>query len=392
MLRFKGGIHPDEHNYTAKSEIIDITPPSFVSISLCGQKPIVAVGDWISVGDPLCENNRAHSSVSGKITEIKNNRVIIESDGYMTKSIALRPFSKKLTDATKEDLISHISRLGIESEGMPLIEIMNNNAEGKILLVSCSENEPFLCSEHRIALEYTKELLLGSKILMKAMSLKKIVFTVNKNYRELYKKLRAVTAALPYADVEKHSSKHPADKKEILIRSYAAAHIKEAVHLSRESFVYCRPSVCTAVFEGFRYGTPIVNRVITVDGDCILKPANFRVPIGCSIEHVLKESSAVCNEKTVLICGGPITGCVVAPDSYVEKSDHGLIALGDKYTSHKVLSCISCGSCHKVCPVGLYPMRFLEGNTEGLTKCIKCGSCSYACPAKLEFNLEGEVK
>ncbi len=391
MLRFRGGVHPDEHKYTAKSEIVDITPPPFVSIPLYGDNPVIEEGDWVSVGDTLTAKFRSHSSVSGRVAEISAGKVLIESDGYMTKSIAVRPFTKKLTDATSEELAHHISKLGIVSESAFLSDIINNKSEkASILLVSCGETEPFLCAEHRVISEFAREVVFGAKILMKAMNLKKIVFTLANNQRKPYKQLKALTANLPYVRIERHSLKYPADRKEILIRSYVAAHLSEAGELCRDSFVYVRPSVLTAVFDGFRTGSPAVSQIITVDGDKILNPGNIRVPIGCEIDHVLKETYGNIDENTHLISGGPISGSPIKTDDVVIKGMCAVIALGKKYTSYSKMECISCTSCHKVCPAGLYPMRFNEGNFEGIEDCIKCGSCSYVCPSKLDFRVEKE--
>lgn len=391
MLRFKGGIHPDEHKYTAKSKIVDIAPPSYVSIPLYGKKPVISEGDWVSVGDPVAAEYCSHSSISGKVAKIAGDRVIIESDGYMTRSVAVRPFTKKLTDAAEEDLSRHINKLGIISEGEFLADIIKNKSEkSSILLISCGETEPFLCAENRVTEEYTREVVFGAKILMKTMRLKKIVFTLSVSQKKAYKMLHQLTSKLPYVQLERHSMKYPADKKEILMRSYVAAHLSQASSLSRDSFIYMRPSVCAQVFEGFKTGTPAVSRVITVDGDMILKPANLRVPIGCSIEWVLEKTYAKTEEKIQLINGGPISGIPLDKNSYIEKNTKSVIALGKKYTSFKKRECISCTSCHKVCPVGLYPMRFNEGNYEGASKCIGCGSCSYVCPSKLDFTVGTE--
>lgn len=393
MLRFKGGIHPDEHKYTAKSKIVDITPPSIVSIPLYGKKPVISQGDWVSVGDPLTFDHSSHASISGRVAEISDDRVVIESDDNMTKSIAVRPFTKKLTDASADDLSQHIFKLGIINEGEFLSDIIKSKSEkASILIISCGETEPFLCAEHRCVTENAREVLFGSKILMKALGLKKIVFTFSANQRKQIRAFKKMTFNLPYVSIERHSTKYPADRKEILLRSYIVAHLSQSSNLCRDSFVYVRPSVCAAVFEGFKSGTPAVTKTITVDGDKVLKPTTLRVPIGTSIKYVLEKTYANLDEHSKLINGGPISGSQISFDGYVENNTKSLIALGKKYTSYTIGECIYCDSCHKVCPEGLYPMIFNEGKLHGASKCISCGSCSYVCPAKLDFSVEKEVK
>lgn len=43
-------------------------------------------------------------------------------------------------------------------------------------------------------------------------------------------------------------------------------------------------------------------------------------------------------------------------------------------------NCISCGSCHRACPVGLHPE---EKETVTDIRCIRCGLCSPSCPPKV---------
>ena len=53
-------------------------------------------------------------------------------------------------------------------------------------------------------------------------------------------------------------------------------------------------------------------------------------------------------------------------------------------------SCLRCGKCVEVCPVGLLPTRLArlgergmaaEAKELGIDVCMECGCCAFTCPA-----------
>ena len=54
----------------------------------------------------------------------------------------------------------------------------------------------------------------------------------------------------------------------------------------------------------------------------------------------------------------------------------------------KCKSCIKCGKCSEVCPVGIMPSMIALQKDRAkelkVDKCIECGLCSYVCPSKIE--------
>ena len=45
-------------------------------------------------------------------------------------------------------------------------------------------------------------------------------------------------------------------------------------------------------------------------------------------------------------------------------------------------SCIRCGRCMDVCPVGLPAGPLTHRPSAAVLRCIECGACEYACPAQ----------
>ena len=44
-------------------------------------------------------------------------------------------------------------------------------------------------------------------------------------------------------------------------------------------------------------------------------------------------------------------------------------------------TCVSCGLCTKVCPMGISPKEYKNGKVED-KDCILCKQCVYKCPKK----------
>ena len=79
----------------------------------------------------------------------------------------------------------------------------------------------------------------------------------------------------------------------------------------------------------------------------------------------------------------------------IQKQNNGLTLLAEDPVEQAeaiMTSCLRCGRCTTVCPMGLTPQLMCDaaivGDYERYEKklygmdCIQCGSCSFACPAK----------
>ena len=136
-----------------------------------------------------------------------------------------------------------------------------------------------------------------------------------------------------------------------------------------------------------------MERVVTVSGDDIQNPGNFRVPIGMNHRELVDAVGGFITEPQKLISGGPMMGfAMVTLDAPVTKTSSSILAFQkDEAAEAKETACINCGRCVEVCPSRIIPSRLADlserHNEEGFVKmngleCVECGSCSFVCPAK----------
>ena len=142
-----------------------------------------------------------------------------------------------------------------------------------------------------------------------------------------------------------------------------------------------------------------MERVVTVSGDAVAEPGNFRVPFGMNQQELVEAAGGFKTEPEKLISGGPMMGfSMFSLDVPVTKTSSSILGFTkDEVAKMEPSACINCGRCVEVCPGRVVPKlladyaerhdleRFEACN--GL-ECCECGCCSYVCPAKRPLTQE----
>ena len=110
--------------------------------------------------------------------------------------------------------------------------------------------------------------------------------------------------------------------------------------------------------------------------------------------HAIQAAGGLTGEVWKLIAGGPMMGRTQADlTTPVTKGTNAIVALtaaDNGEDPHP--TCIRCGKCVAVCPMGLQPLylyRFSRCQDREMLRhysildCIECGCCAYTCPGKL---------
>ena len=161
-----------------------------------------------------------------------------------------------------------------------------------------------------------------------------------------------------------------------------------------------------AVYEAVVLDKPLYEKVVTISGRGIVRPANLLVRIGTRLKDIVSFLGGTRPELSKVVMGGPMMGFAIPTlDVPITKTTSGVLFLTeDEIDTRPHGHCIRCGWCLDACPMGLSPSeigiyveagRAAETSQFGVYECFECGCCSYVCPAKrplVQFIRLGKMK
>ena len=268
------------------------------------------------------------------------------------------------------------------------------------LLVNGCECEPFLTSDHRLMLERTADVVRGAGIAAYHLGAKLVVFGVEHNKPDAIAALERAVAEMvagavghwPEMRVVGLAVKYPQGAEKMLIRAVWGEEVPSGKLPLDLGIVVNNVATMAAIADWFDLRRPLVERLVTVAGPGVRRPANLLVPLGTPVRAVLEHCGGLDEATREVVMGGPMMGTPLASlDVPVIKGTSGLLAFTDAEARLPAeYSCIKCGRCVEACPQFLNPSRLgrlaRAGRFDELvgyhaSDCVECGSCSFACPS-----------
>ena len=419
LFTFRGGVHPFDGKALSKDKPIEEYKPKGDLVYPLSQhigapaKAIVEKGQRVLMGERIAEAGGFVSacicaSVSGTVKGIEKRRtvtgdmvdcIIIENDGLYEKA-------KPLTDKTfeqmsREEVLAVIRDAGITGmggAGFPTHVKLSPKEPEKIdtIIVNCSECEPYLTSDYRKMLEEPDKLVHGLEIMLSLFDNARGVLAVEDNKPDCIKLLKEKTAGKEKISVAALKTKYPQGSERQLIFAVTGREINSKMLPADAGCVVNNTDTVIAINNAVTEGEPLIHRIVTVTGDAVKNPRNFKVYTGTDYSELIEAAGGFVMEPAKIISGGPMMGFAMF-DLHVPvtKSSSALLCMStDEVAKWEPSACINCGRCVDVCPSRLIPSHiadhaahFNEEEFLGLygMECVECGCCSYVCPAKRQL-------
>ena len=416
-----GGVHPSDNKQWSKNNAIETMElPDVVNIPLSQHigapaTAIVKKGDKVVVGQKIAEatgfmSANIHAPISGTVTAvdlqpngqgIRQMMITIKREDDVWDE-AIDRSETLVTECNLEPkaIIEKIKDAGLVGMGGATFPThvklsIPDGKKAEILIINGVECEPYLTSDYRTMLERGEQLIVGTRILMRAIGVTNAVIGVEANKQDAVKHLQSIVGAATDIKVQMLKTQYPQGGEKQLIAAVTGRQVPAPPALPIDvGAVVCNASTAVAVYEAVQKNKPLIERVVTVTGAAVPTPKNLLTRFGTPVEALIAKCGGLAEGDVKVINGGPMMGRALSNIAMpVMKGCSGITIMVGSATVRGVESaCIKCAKCVEACPMGLEPYLLskqarkkawdaMEAND--ITSCIECGCCQFTCPANI---------
>ncbi|GFD72958.1 electron transport complex subunit C [Tenacibaculum sp. KUL113] len=437
---FPGGVHPDDRKALSNTSIIQKpSMPELLVVPLrqhIGSDGIccVEVGDTVLKGQVLSQSSSpfsvpVHAPTSGEVVAIAPH-VVAHPSGLTEMCVSIRPDGKdtwcelsattNYSNVDKSQLIDAICQAGISGmggAGFPTHIKTSTSKPVEFLILNGIECEPYITSDDRLMREHAWQIRQGLDILVHLIGPKAIIVAVEDNKPEAFEALNIACQDKKDYRIVSVETKYPAGGEKQLIQVITGREVPRNGLPADIGVMMFNVGTCYAIADAILHGKPLIERIVTVTGEAVESPSNFRALIGTPVSHLLSEAKYNPKKQKApkVVMGGPMMGFTLSDATIpVVKTTNCLLVPAKKelVDDNVERPCIRCSACADACPASLLPQQMFwhakakeydKAEEYDLFDCIECGACAYVCPseiplvhyyrqAKIEIRLQRDEK
>ena len=336
-----------------------------------------------------------HYHRNGKLVDF----IKIENDFKDTfdKSVKQRT-PEEIAALTKEEMtqiIKDCALVGLGGSSFPTYIKFQTDKKIDMILLNGIECEPYITADHRLMLEFPYRIMDGLKYVMQAFNCKHAKICIKSKYKDIKSVYEQMVKEYAGSGIELCcvGNYYPQGWEVEMIKNATGIQLNQGELPSNRGIINFNVSTIVGLYKAIKYNMPVIKRFITITGDGINFPKNFRVRVGTPIRDLIPLCGGYKNpeKEKVFILGGPMMGASVPSDDVIISKTVTSIIVLDK-TEYQEQPCVRCGSCVLSCPTHLEPVQIMNAvkamDKERVKKlnplkCIECGLCAYSCTSKI---------
>jgi electron transport complex protein RnfC len=412
-----GGVHPQDNKLSATVPLAQLPLPKQVTIPIVQHigapaKVVVQRGDTVKVGQVIAQHegfisSNIHASCSGRIGIIED---VMDSSGFKHLAVNIRVKGDDWLETidrtdtlveeislSRDEIVARVMEAGVVGmggAGFPS-HAKIKVPEGKTidtLIINGVECEPYLTADHRLMLEKPREIIVGVRILMKALGVSRAIIGIEDNKHDAIELFEEWLREGKQIEVQPLEVQYPQGGEKQLIQAVLDREVPSGGLPADVGVIVHNVGTTFAIYEAVQKNKPLVERVITVTGKDAKQPSNLWVRIGTPVIELITAAGGLPESTGKVVSGGPMMGKAIADlEVPVAKGTSGILVIAQAETKRtEEYNCVHCGKCIEACPMGLEPYRLLllskaghseKSKRENVLDCIECGSCSFVCPS-----------
>lgn len=309
--------------------------------------------------------------------------------------------------------------VGAGGAGFPTHAKLNELAE--VIILNCAECEPLLRVDRQLLIKHTEEVLKGVNTIVETLNAEKGIIAIKKAYKSTISAVQAVIEKYNKLEIKILKDVYPAGDEVVLVYETTGKVVPEGNIPISQGAVVINVETALNIYNSVFLNTPVTYKYVTVTGE-VNNPVTVKVPIGISMEKLIRMAGDAKLEEYEILEGGPMTGRVVDKDKPVTKTTKAVIVLPKDHIvimskfsktslnlKRAMSVCSQCQMCTDLCPRNLLghsikPHKVVNALANGSIKdvdsfimsmaCVECGLCEmYACHQGLSpRKLIGELK
>lgn len=414
LINFRG-INLPKNTTTTGIDITPLRPMDFYNVPLKYKnipesEPCVNIGDEVKEGMVIAKPTgkfgvKIFSPTSGKVLNIFDKvtawgeyckHILIMNDNR-NESVDLAEI-ESMSDVT---LIERLKDAGLVDSisNMPtFLKYAYTGAKTyKTILVLLDDLDPNCTVSQTLAEFKMEEVINGAKYFMNITSAPYITFVLSEANKPLAEKLKKHIAEnkknYDYR-IKFLPNKYPFANPYIMTRLLTGKKITGKTSFLNSGVVIETAESCYNLCRAVEFNKPVTRKMVTIDGDNIIRKGNYSIPNGVSYEKLIDFAGLIeKNEPIKIIEGNVLSGFAQYNKeiSITLTTNSIVIQKYDQFAENGEFNCISCGKCSKVCPMSLNPERletaYIDEDNDELKKlkvqsCIECGCCGFVCPSR----------
>lgn len=364
---------------------------------------IVKVGDTVKRGQliatPTGLGANVHSSVSGTVESITEDRIIIKPDANQSKDYV------KINKGTNLEMITEAGIIGQGGAGFPTAVKINANLDHGYILVNASECEPGLRHNIQQIEKDPETLIRGIKYIMEIAGADKGIVAIKKKNRQAVEALDAILKNEPAIERHLLPDIYPMGEERAVVRECLGIELEPDKLPSAANAVVINSETVYSCAKAIEDQKPLIDKNVTVRGK-IVGGSDAHVfedvPVGTSVQTLLDMAGGIDGEYGEVIMGGSFTGRATTMDAPITKAT-GAILVTTPFMDLKgkkmgLLVCACGGNLERMEDlaskygadvVHVCYCKQAQEQKNGSRKCERPGNCPGQVKNNLEFKQHG---